>query len=109
MLIEEIIEKNKEIVGKEFKSTLNGYKKNDVDIFLDELVEFNEHIISRLEANEKEGDEMVRENLKLKNQVVKLDQQISEVEKSKNLDMLVLKQQLSDMQFEISKLKTIKE
>ncbi len=109
MLIEEILAKNNEIVTKEFKSTLNGYSKKEVDAYLDEIVEFNEHVISRLESNEKEDDAVIRENLKLKNQVVKLDKQVAEVEKSKNFDMIMLKQQLADMQRELQQIKNEKE
>lgn len=105
LLIEEVEQKVEEVLEKDFKGALNGYSRKEVDIFLDGLVEFYEHIINRLIESEKEEDTVIRENLRLKNHVIKLEQQVNEIKKSQEFDKIILKQKINDMTQELSRLK----
>lgn len=62
MLSDKVKLTGKEILEKEFKTSVRGYKQEDVDKFLDLIIKDYEAFISEIE-------ELQQENLKLKKQL----------------------------------------
>lgn len=109
---EEITSLSKEILTKEFKTSVSGYNKKDVDEFLDKILDFFEKLSKNVVDNEKYIDELTKNNLDLKMVIENLQQKnnvaslvstpgntkVNEIEKRLN----VLSNQIEDIKRELT-------
>ena len=105
-MIKDIEDKVNEIFDTDFKSSLRGYKKSEIDIFLDMIADFMESIIHNIKIFETENDDILKENLFLKSQIIKLEKKIKEQKKEKELDEILLEKKLDKMTSEIKTIKS---
>ncbi len=101
---EEIIE----IYEKKFKSAPFGYNKNDVDEFLDEIADFLEKISKSLENTDIQREDVVKENIVLKAQIIKLEEKLKEQIINKKVVDKNLEKKLNKMTKEIEDIRTMK-
>ena len=71
-----------DIAEKEFKQSLKGYNKNEVDDFLNEILDIIEPLLVKKETEEMKFEQMEIENFKLKKEIITLKNKIKEEEKA---------------------------
>ncbi len=104
-MVKEIKNMMNEIYDKDFKISFRGYKRQEVDAFLDEISELLELTIKNLKKQRKMHDEMLKENLTLKSQLIKQEKQLEESKKNKELETLLVEKKLAQMEQQIRMLK----
>ncbi|MFV0288249.1 MAG: DivIVA domain-containing protein [Mycoplasmatales bacterium] len=104
-MIININKKIEEIFEKEFKTAVRGYKKKEVDIFLDELSETLEHVANSIKEQKQTNDNILKENLALKSAVIKMEKKLREQDKNRELDELVLEKKLNQMEEQLKMLR----
>ncbi|WP_026671907.1 cell division regulator GpsB [Alkalihalobacterium bogoriense] len=82
----------KDILEKEFKTSIKGYNQDDVDKFLDTIIQDYEQFQSKLETLEKENQQLRREMKKLSETSTR---QVTPAVGSTNYDIL---QRLSNLE-----------
>lgn len=102
-------EKITEVFEKEFKNSFLGYNKKEVDTFLDEIASTLEIVGKNLNNQKNTNDEILKENLGLKASIIKLEKQIKELEKSREVDDLILDKKLDKMEEQLKMLREEKE
>ena len=86
----------KDILNKEFKFDTKGYRPQEVDEYLDTTIQDYTEFIRFIKNAEKENQDLVEENNKLKNEIRKLTMELETLSKetgagkfnSSNLDIL---------------------
>lgn len=86
----------KDILNKEFKFDAKGYRPQEVDEYLDSIIQDYTEFIRFIKNAEKENQELVEENNRLKNEIRKLKIEVETVTEetgngrfnSNNLDVL---------------------
>lgn len=107
-MIKDIKEEIVKIYEKEFKNSLMGYSKNQVDEFLDEIAEFLEGTSKTLKDSEEQREDMIKENIVLKAQVIKLEEKLKSEITNKRLADREIEKKLGEMSKEIEHMKTMK-
>ena len=69
MYQERIILTPKDILEKEFKIDTRGYRPQEVDKFLDTIINDYEEMFSLLRTNEREKKDLIDENMRLKQEI----------------------------------------
>lgn len=69
MLQERLILLPKDILEKEFKIDTRGYRPQEVDKFLDDVISDYNEMISSIKQLEREKKELIDENIRLKQEV----------------------------------------
>ncbi len=106
-MIKSIKDEIVEIYEKDFKNSLFGYNKNDVDEFLDEIAEFLEKTSKTLESTDYQREETVKENIVLKARIIKLEEKLKEEFKNKKVVDKELEDKLDQMTREIENIRTM--
>lgn len=91
-----VINSPKDILNKEFKFDAKGYRPQEVDEYLDTIIQDYTEFIRFIKNAEKENQDLVEENNRLKNEVRKLKMEIETATEesssgrfnSNNLDVL---------------------
>lgn len=97
-MIVDIDKKINEIFDKEFKNSLKGYNKKEVDIYLDDICETLENISKDLKQQQQDNDNILKENLALKSEIIKMEKKLREQNKNREVDELVLESKLNKME-----------
>ena len=69
MLQERLLLTPKDILEKEFKIDTRGYRPQEVDKFLDEVISDYDEMISMIKDLEREKKDLIDENIRLKQEV----------------------------------------
>lgn len=69
MLQERLLLTPKDILEKEFKIDTRGYRPQEVDKFLDEVISDYDEMISMIKELEREKKDLIDENIRLKQEV----------------------------------------
>ena len=82
MYQERIMYTPKDILEKEFKIDTRGYRPQDVDKFLDNIISDYEEMFATMKKNEQEIKDLVDENMRLKGEVRNLRTKLEVVKDS---------------------------
>ncbi len=107
-MVKSIKEEIVEIYEKDFKNSPFGYNKNEVDEFLDEVAEFLERISKTLESTDVQREDVIKENIVLKAQIIKLEEKLKEQIRNKKVVDKGLEEKLDQMTKEIENIRTMK-
>lgn len=75
------------IVDKDFKNSIRGYQKKEVDDFLNEIIDFLDELNKVMEANEKYNDEATREILELKTSNNRMEEKLRELNATSKVEV----------------------
>ena len=79
-----VINSPKDILNKEFKFDAKGYRPQEVDEYLDTIIQDYTEFIRFIKNAEKENQDLVEENNRLKNEVRKLKMEIETATEESN-------------------------
>ena len=93
MYQEKIMLTPKDILEKEFKIDTRGYRPQEVDKFLDDIINDYEEIYSLMRSYDREKKELLDENMRLKSEIRSLRTKLDMLEQSSgsgvnNVDLL---------------------
>lgn len=100
--IEKMVE---QIITKEFSTSVFGYNKKKVDLFLDEIIDGLEEIKVVVEENNNYLEEATKSKLELKTLVLKLQKKIKVLEKNHDLDELVIEKKIRELENGLQEIK----
>jgi DivIVA domain-containing protein len=87
MMFEEISLTPQEILEKEFKIDTRGYRPQEVDKFLDLVINDYSKFISIVKKIESENKELIEENMKLKHELRNTKDKLEIIKDSSNKDV----------------------
>jgi DivIVA domain-containing protein len=87
MLFEEISLTPQEILEKEFKIDTRGYRPQEVDKFLDLVINDYSKFISLVKKFESENKELIEENMRLKHELRNTKDKLEIIKDSSNKDV----------------------
>ncbi len=82
MYQERIVLTPKDILEKEFKIDTRGYRPQEVDKFLDTVINDYEEMFSLMRENERDKKEIIEENMRLKQEIRSLRTKLEVVRES---------------------------
>lgn len=82
MVPERIVLSSKDILDKEFKIDTRGYRPQEVDKFLDLVIQDYEQFFQLLRENESDKKSLIDENFKLKQEIRSLKTKLEVLEES---------------------------
>ena len=86
MYQERILLSSKDILEKEFKVDTRGYRPQEVDKYLDEIIHDYEEYENMIVELENDKKEIIEDNIKLKQEIRRLRTQIDALKESVTID-----------------------